>query len=96
MSIFEKRTNYKPFEYGYITEPLIDAMWAGHWTHNEFNFKDDVQDFKTKLTPEQQEILIRSVLLTSQIEVAVKSYWTKLGFIFPKPEFSDMGAVLEV
>lgn len=93
MSIFDKRTNYKPFEYGYLTQPLINAMWAGHWTHNEFNFKDDVQDFKTKLTPEQQEIVIRSVLLTSQIEVAVKSYWTKLGSIFPKPELSALGAV---
>jgi ribonucleoside-diphosphate reductase beta chain len=93
MSIFDKRISYKPFEYSHITDPLIDAMWASHWTHNEFNFKNDVQDFKTKLTEEERGVIKRAILLTSQVEVAVKSYWSNIGRVLPKPEISDLGAV---
>lgn len=93
MSIFEKRVNYKPFEYGHITTPLIYAMWAGHWTHREFNFKSDIQDFNTSVSEKEKEIIKRSILLISQIEVAVKSYWGNIGTLLPKPEIADMGAV---
>lgn len=93
MSIFDKRINYKPFEYGHITDPLINAMWAGHWTVNEFTFSSDVQDFKTKLTSEQRDVAKRSILMTSQVEVTVKSYWSRIGSLFPIPEIADMGAV---
>ena len=93
MSIFEKRTNYKPFEYGDITNPLIEAMWASHWTHNEFSFQGDIQDYHTKLSVDEQGVLRRAILLISQIEVAVKSYWSGIGKLIPKPEIADMGAV---
>lgn len=93
MSIFTERKNYKPFEYAYITDPLIYAMWGSHWTHREFTFKSDIQDFKTKLTKEEQEVVKRAVLLISQIEVAIKSYWSYIGKLLPKPEIADMGAV---
>ncbi len=93
MSIFAERKNYKPFEYNHITDPLINAMWAGHWTHNEFNFLNDIQDYKTKLTQEERDVIKRAILLTSQVEVAVKSYWSNIGKLLPKPEIADMGAV---
>lgn len=93
MGLFDKRLNYKPFEYGYITDPLINAMWASHWTHNEFNFNSDIQDFKSKLTDEEREIIKRTTLLISSIEVSVKSYWGNLGKVIPVPEIADMGAV---
>lgn len=93
MSIFTERKNYKPFEYSHITDPLINAMWAGHWTHNEFNFLNDVQDYKTKLTDEERQVIKKAILLTSQVEVAVKSYWSNIGKLLPKPEIADMGAV---
>lgn len=93
MGLFDKRSNYKPFEYGSITTPLIDAMWAGHWTVNEFTFTSDIQDYNTKLTPEEREVVNRAILLISSLEVTVKSYWSSLGKLIPKPEISDMGAV---
>lgn len=92
-SIFTERKNYKPFEYSHITDPLINAMWAGHWTHNEFNFLNDVQDYKTKFTEEERQVIKKAILLTSQVEVAVKSYWSNIGKLLPKPEIADMGAV---
>lgn len=93
MSIFTERKNYKPFEYSHITDPLINAMWASHWTHNEFNFLNDVQDYKTKFTEEERQVIKKAILLTSQVEVAVKSYWSNIGKLLPKPEIADMGAV---
>jgi ribonucleoside-diphosphate reductase beta chain len=92
MSIFTERKNYKPFEYNTITEPFVNAIWKSHWTHNEFNFKSDVQDFKTQLTPEEQEVIKRAVLLISQVEVSIKSYWSNIGKFLPKPEIADVGA----
>jgi ribonucleoside-diphosphate reductase beta chain len=93
MSIFKERKNYKPFEYNFITDPLIDAMWASHWTHNEFTFKSDVQDYKVNLSQEEQELIKRAILMISQVEVSVKSYWANIGRLLPKPEIGDMGAV---
>lgn len=92
-SIFEKRLSYKPFDYSEITDPLINAMWASHWTHNEFNFKSDVQDYHTSLSEEERGVIKRAILLISQVEVAVKSYWSNIGKHLPKPEIADMGAV---
>ena len=92
-SIFEKRLSYKPFDYSEITDPLINAMWASHWTHNEFNFKADVQDYHTSLSEEERDVIKRAILLISQVEVAVKSYWSNIGKHLPKPEIADMGAV---
>ena len=92
MSIFEERKNYKPFEYDGLTKPFIDAIWQSHWTHNEFTFKSDVQDFKTVLTIAEQDVIKRAVLLISQVEVSIKSYWSNIGKLLPKPEIADVGA----
>ena len=91
-SIFEKRLSYKPFDYSEITDPLINAMWPA-WTHNEFNFKADVQDYHTSLNEQERDVIKRAILLISQVEVAVKSYWSNIGKHLPKPEIADMGAV---
>src|SRR5690606_36236093 len=42
---------------------------------------------------QEQNVIKRAVLLISQIEVAVKSYWSNIGRLLPKPEIADMGAV---
>jgi ribonucleoside-diphosphate reductase beta chain len=93
MSIFDEQKNYKPFKYGHITDPLINAMWAGHWTVNEFSFISDINDFKVNLNDREKEVFKKTMLLISQIEVAVKSYWSNIRKIFPRPEIADMGSV---
>lgn len=93
MGIFDERRNYKPFEYNEITEPFIKAIWGGHWTHYEFNFESDKQDYITKLTEEERGVVTRAALLISQCEVSIKSYWSNIGKLFPKPEVSDVGSV---
>lgn len=93
MGLFDPRTNYKPFEYAHITDPLIEAMWGGHWTHKPFTFSGDVHDYLTILSDDEQAVVSRSLLMISQVEVSVKSYWANIGRLIPKPEIADMGAV---
>ena len=55
----------------------------------EFNF-NDVQDYTS---PSIRSVIIKEPFLISQVEVAVKSYWSNIGKHLPKPEIADMGAV---
>lgn len=89
--IFKKRTEYKPFEYPEVQQ-FIDAMNKTFWVHSEVNFDADVQDFKTKLKPHEQECIKRNALAIAQVEVAVKSFWGDLHKVLPKPEFNNLGA----
>lgn len=91
MGIFDKRKNYKPFEYPQV-QPLIDVINQTYWKVNEVDFTGDIQDFKARLNPVEQEVLKRSLLSISQVEVDVKLFWGKLYDNFPKPEFNNMGA----
>lgn len=91
--IFEEQIARKPNHYPW-TKDFIDAMWAGHWTPNEFDFKSDVQDFKTELTQQEQEIIKRALSAIGQIEIAVKKFWSKLGDNLPHPSLTDLGLVM--
>lgn len=91
MGIFDKRKNYKPFEYPEV-QPLIDSINQTYWTVDEVDFTGDIQDFKTRLTYKEQEVFRRSLLAIAQVEVDVKTFWGDLYKHFPKPEFNNMGA----
>lgn len=91
--IFEEQIARKPDLYPW-TEAFIRAMWEGHWTDKEFNFSSDIQDFKTKLTNQEREIIVRCLSAIAQIEVAVKTFWAKLGDNLPHPSVRDMGYVM--
>lgn len=91
MSIFEKRVNFKPFEYPQLVA-YADAINKSYWLVSEFNFTQDVQDFKTKLTKSERSVIERAMLAISQIEVSVKTYWSDLYRRLPKVEVSMVGA----
>ena len=90
MSIFDKRTNYKPFEYH---EPIVftEAMNKTFWVHSEVDFTADIQDYKVNLTDIERTIFTRSILSIAQTEVVVKPFWSDLYKHFPKPEINGMG-----
>lgn len=90
MGIFDKRKNYKPFEYPEVNK-FIKVINETYWKVDELDFTGDVQDFKTRLTYKEQEIMRRSLLGISQVEVDVKTFWGDLYKSFPKPEFNNMG-----
>ena len=92
-SIFEEQISRKPNYYPW-TEQFIDAMHHGFWTDKEFTFKSDIQNFKVNLTEQEQNIIIRTLSAIGQIEVAVKTFWAKLGENLPHPSLQDLGYVM--
>ncbi len=91
--IFEEQIARKPNHYPW-TEEFITAMHTGHWTDKEFNFQSDIQDFKVGLSEQEREMVSRCLSAISQIEVAVKSFWAKLGENLPHPSLTDLGYVM--
>ena len=92
-SIFEEQVSRKPNLYPW-TDRFIEAMHNGFWTDKEFNFKSDVQQFKVELTDQEREIIVRTLSAIGQIEVAVKTFWAKLGENLPHPSLYDLGIVM--
>ena len=92
-TIFEEQITRKPNLYPW-TEEFMEAMHSGFWTDKEFSFKSDIHQFRTELTEQEQEIIVRTLSAVGQIEVAVKSFWAKLGENLPHPSLSDMGYVM--
>ena len=93
MGIFDPRKAFKPFEYPEALE-FVDALQATYWTHKEFNFTQDISDFKVNLSPYEKEVVRRALLAIGQIEVSVKTFWAKLYDHLPKPEFNALGVQL--
>jgi len=93
MSIFEEQLSRKPNLYPW-TEQFIESMHNGFWTDKEFSFKSDVQQYKTGLTQQEQDIIARTLSAIGQIEVAVKTFWAKLGENLPHPALQDLGYVM--
>ncbi len=93
MSIFTEQLSRKPNLYPW-TEQFIESMHNGFWTDKEFSFQSDVQQYKTELTEQEQEIIARTLSAIGQIEVAVKTFWAKLGENLPHPALQDLGYVM--
>jgi ribonucleoside-diphosphate reductase beta chain len=93
LKIFEEQISRKPNLYPW-TESFVEAIHSGFWTDKEFNFKSDVQNFKVTLTDQEREIVIRTLSAIGQIEVAVKTFWAKLGENLPHPSLQDLGYVM--
>lgn len=90
MALFDRRGAVKPYEYPDVQE-FKKAIYRSHWTVEEFNFLADVQDFRVTLTPAERSAIKNAMLAISQIEVAVKTFWTKIGDRIPKEEVAQVG-----
>lgn len=91
--IFDEQITRKPDHYPW-TQDFIEAMHNGFWTHREFNFQSDIQDFKVNLTEQERQIIIRALSTIGQLEISVKKFWAKLGDNLPHPSLNDMGYVM--
>lgn len=91
MSIFDKRVNYKPFEYPEVLQ-FTELLNKSFWVHSELDFTADVQDFHSHLDYYEKEAIKKSLLAIAQIEVAVKNFWGNLYNHLPKPEFNGLGS----
>lgn len=91
--IFEEQVSRKPNHYPW-TEEFIEAIYNGFWTDKEFSFSTDVHDFSVNLTDQEKEIIVRTLSAIGQIEVAVKTFWVKLGDNLPHPSLNDLGIAM--
>lgn len=88
--LFEEQISRKPDLYPW-TKQFIDAIWQGFWTPDEFNFRSDYSQFKTELTDKEREVIVKTLSAIGQIEVAVKTFWAKIGDHLPHSSIRDLG-----
>ena len=88
--MFDEQIARKPNLYPW-TQTFIDKIWAGFWTPNEFDFKSDYHQFKTDLSDQDREIIVKTLSAIGQIEIAVKKFWANLGDNLPHPGIQDLG-----
>jgi ribonucleoside-diphosphate reductase beta chain len=91
--IFDRRINVMPYEYPEALD-FREAIRHSRWDIEEFKekIKSDAFEFNHKLTDTEREVVKRTLLAISQIEVSVKRFWGKLGDHIDKPEFQFVGA----
>jgi len=88
--ILRPRLEYRPYEYADLLQ-YRDAIRHSYWLHTEFNLAGDVQDWYVRVSPSEKELLRRTLLAISQVEVAVKLFWSRLYDRLPKPEIAEVG-----
>jgi ribonucleoside-diphosphate reductase beta chain len=57
-NIFQSRTNILPYEYPQLLA-YKDAIRHSYWIDTEFNFTEDIQDFKVTITDQERDVIKR-------------------------------------
>lgn len=89
-NIFEPRTNILPYEYPQLLA-YKDAIRHSYWIDTEFNFTEDIQDFKITISNEERDVIKKTMLAIAQIEVNVKTFWADMYKRMPITEVGDVG-----
>lgn len=89
-NIFEPRVNILPYEYPQLLA-YKDAIRHSYWIDTEFNFTEDIQDFKVTITDQERDVIKKTMLAIAQIEVNVKTFWGDLYKRMPITEVGDVG-----
>jgi len=87
---FKTRTNILPYEYPQLLA-YKDAIRHSYWIDTEFNFTEDIQDFKITITPAERDVIKKTMLAIAQIEVNVKTFWADMYKRMPITEVGDVG-----
>lgn len=91
--ITEPRNFYKPFEYPEAFD-FFKQQHRAHWLADEVPLASDLNDWKTKLTESEKNLIGNILKSFAQTEVHVNDYWsTKVSVWFPKPEIQAMARV---
>jgi|TARA_R110000744_G_scaffold85372_10_gene166839 ribonucleoside-diphosphate reductase beta chain len=89
-NIFLPRVNILPYEYPQLLA-YKDAIRHSYWIDTEFNFTEDIQDFKVTITPAERDVIKKTMLSIAQIEVSVKTFWADMYKRMPITEVGDVG-----
>lgn len=84
------RTFYRPFEYPQYFE-FFQKQNQAHWLPTEVPMESDISDYRFKLTPAENNLIINILRFFTQGDIEVNNnYNTKLIPAFPKPEIKMM------
>ena len=89
-NIFMPRVNILPYEYPQLLD-YKDAIRHSYWIDTEFNFTEDIQDFKVTISPQERDVIKKTMLAIAQIEVNVKTFWADMYKRMPITEIGDVG-----
>ena len=84
------RVNILPYEYPQLLD-YKDAIRHSYWIDTEFNFTEDIQDFKITIPDEERDVIKKTMLAIAQIEVNVKTVWADMYKRRPITEIGDVG-----
>lgn len=88
--ILTPRKVYKPFEYPHYFE-YFQKQNQAHWMPIEVNMESDITDYKTKITPEERNLVTNILRFFTQGDLEVSNnYNSHLIPFFPKPEIKMM------
>src|SRR6056300_1514775 len=90
MALTDERTYFKPFSYPWCFDAWLKHEQS-HWLHTEVPMADDVKDWKTRLTKEEQGFLTNIFRFFTQGDIDVAGgYVTNYLPYFPQPEVRMM------
>ena len=89
-NIFLPRTNILPYEYPSLLS-YKDAIRHSYWIDTEFNFTEDIQDYKITINNNERSVIKKTMLAIAQIEVNVKTFWADMYKRMPITEIGDVG-----
>lgn len=92
MGLLNPRATYAPFEF-----PQAYRYWElqqqSHWLHTEISMASDINDWKTKLTESEKNVIGNILKGFTQSEIFIEEYWSRLvSQWFKKPEIQMMSA----
>lgn len=89
-NIFAGRENILPYEYPSLLK-YKDAIRHSYWIDTEYNFTTDINDYKVNVSDVERDIIKKTMLAISQIEVNVKTFWADMYKRMPITEIGDVG-----
>lgn len=90
MSLLSQRSYYKPFSYSWAFE-FYDKQQKMHWIPDEVPLREDVNDWNSKLTTNEKDLLTQIFRFFTQSDADVaKGYCEKYIQLFPAPEVRMM------
>lgn len=92
--LFDEHLSAEDDQYTAKCFEFCESMRNGFWTANLFNFSSDIQDFKTRLTPQEQQVISRTLAVVGNVECRVKTFWWKLGLTLPRRSLIDLGITM--
>ena len=92
MNLMSTRPTYKPFLYEQAYK-YWESQQQAHWLHTEISMSTDINDFKTKLTESEKNLIGHILKGFTQSEIFIGDYWSnKVGRWFKHPEIQMMAS----